>query len=101
MPPSFEFLVTSRRGVVPKIGEVEAQRVEVLPVPAVVLDVPSAVTARRDRQAHMVERPRVALRKVEQGVMRGVELPTTRERALHRQGNPVTERHAQLIKMVG
>ena len=43
--PDFEFLMAIWRCVIPKISEIEALRVQLVPMPPVILDLSSAMTA--------------------------------------------------------
>lgn len=99
MPARFEFPMTGGGSVVPEVAEVEPERVKVLAMSPVVLDVLAAVPALRDRQSHAVESRRGPFRKVKQRVMGGVKLPSPWEGPFHRYGDPMAEFHPAPFQM--
>src|SRR6266852_5595714 len=101
VPPCLELFVPSGRGVLPKIREVEAERIQILPVSSVVLDVLTAVSAEGYREANGVEDLGLALREIQEGIVCRVELPAAWKRSLHRQRDPMAEEHSLLFDMPG
>ena len=99
VPSRLEFLVARRRGVLPEVREIQTGRVQVLAVTAVVLDLLAAMPALWDGNPDSVEGRRHSLGEVEQRVVRGVELPPARKRALHRHGNPMSKGHSGGLKV--
>src|SRR6185369_3476041 len=101
MPACLELPMTGGRGIFPEVREVQAEGVQILPVPPVVLHVLPAMAAGRYRQPHPVKDGGLALGEVEQGVMSRIQLPATGERSLHREGDPMAEEHPLLFKVTG
>jgi len=95
-PSCLELSVTRRRGIFPNIGQIEAERIEKLTVPAVVLDITPTVAADGYGLADIVavERRGLTLGEIEQRVVRGVELLSAWKCAFHGDGNPMSEKHS-------
>jgi hypothetical protein len=94
-PPRLELRVTCRSGVVPNVRQVQTKRVEIFSMSAVILHVTAAMTANWNGQANFVpiERCRHPLREVEECVVSRVKLLASWESPLHRNGDPVAEKH--------
>jgi len=65
VPSRFEFAMAGRCRIVPEVRKIQAERVEELPVSAIVFNILPAVTAGWHRQADAVEGRRVALREIQ------------------------------------
>src|SRR5207237_781431 len=85
--------MSGRGRILPKVGQIQAGRIQELAVPPVILDVLSAMSAHRYRQSHAIERLGSAFREVEQGVMCWIEFVAPGESAFHGDRNPMTEVH--------
>ncbi len=81
------------RRVVPKVRQIQTERVQELAVPAVVLHVPAAMAALRDWEAHPIKVRRVALSKIQQRIVRWIKLSAAREGSLHGNRDPMPECH--------
>ncbi len=70
-------------------------------MPAIVLDIPAAVTACRNRLSDIVpiESCWDALREIQQCVMSGIKFFPARERTFHGNSDPVPEKHPHGLKM--
>jgi hypothetical protein len=99
VPPCLELFVPSGRSVLPKISEVETERIQILPVSSVVLDVFAAVSAEGYREANAVKDLGLALREIQEGIVCRVELPATGKRSFHRERDPMAEEHSLLFDM--
>src|ERR1022692_2407999 len=87
--------------ILPEVGQVDSERVQIFSVSAVILDIFLAVSALRNRKPNTIESLRIPLGEIEQGVMGWVQLPASGKRALHRNGDPMPKRHALLFEMSG
>src|SRR5712692_11651069 len=101
VPPCLELFVPSGRGVLPKISEIETERIQILPVSSVVLDVFTAVSAEGYGKADAVKNLGFTLREIQEGIVCRVELPAAWKRSLHRQRDPMAEEHCLLFDMPG
>src|SRR6266852_1407364 len=101
VPPCLELFVPSGRGVLPKISEIETERIQILPVSSVVLDVFTAVSAEGYGKANAVKNLGFTLREIQEGIVCRVELPATCKRSLHRERDPMAEEHSLLFDMTG
>src|SRR5437588_168550 len=69
-------------------------------MPTVVFDVAAAVPTGRNWNAGPLEGLWLALRVIEERIMRGIEPPRNRQRCLHVNCDPVPEGHAFVAKVV-
>lgn len=100
MPAGLEFRVASRARVIPKICKIQAERVQVLSVAAVILDVLSAVTAGRYRKPNTIESVWIAFGEIQQRIVSRVEFPSSRKCAFHGKRNPMAECHVPAFEMM-
>src|SRR5690606_16792675 len=92
--------VTHWRNVGPDVSKVDSVRVELIPVAAVVLDVAAAVAAGLYGQAWPSETLGLALRVVEQAVMRRVESAWDWQAHFEVHRDPVSEHHPGVVQEV-
>src|SRR5216684_2274902 len=94
VPSRFEFGVTRRRRILPKVCEVQSLRVEILFMAAVVFDITATVATCGNGQSHMVKRLGLTFCEVKQRVMGGIQFSPARKSALHRERDPVSKHHS-------
>jgi len=95
--------MTSRGGIVPNVGQIEPERVQIFTMAAIVFNILLAMAARRDGYTNLVaiERLGAPFGEVQESIVRGIELPSARKGAFHRNSNPVPKGHSPTFQVRG
>lgn len=86
-----EFLMSVGRGVLPKIGQIQPFRIQLVTVTAIILDLAPTVTACGNGQSDFIECLGIASGKIKQGIVGRVEFLPSWESPFHRERDPMAK----------
>src|SRR5450759_55498 len=92
--------MTNGWNIQPNISEVDAVRMELVAMAAVVLHIPAAMTTHLNGGARTTKRGRLALGVIDHAVVRGIQTTGNWQRVFYVHRNPMAKQHSGVVEEV-